>query len=851
MRSLPIAVALGVTLTALPAQMSTVSYAKPRAAVLPSATDNIVTVAGTKAELGDGGPATSALLNSPGTVTCYTDRAGAHSCFIVEAVGNRIRRVDPYGAITTFAGTGGTGFNGDGIPASQAQLNSPRGLLVHGEDLYIVEFAGHRVRKVNLEDGAPIITTVAGTGVPGSQGDFGPATAAQLNGPGFVAFDSSGNLYISEVSGLQIRKVDTNGIISKIAGTGSPGNYGDNGVPALSAQFVAPNGIDIDAAAGALYVADTNNGCVRKIDLAATEPTIETVAGHCGFNGISPDGVLARDAKLNGPRSVSVDSAGTLYIAEFANHKIRAIDEAGILRTVAGTGEKGYSGDLHLAIEAKLNGPNFAFFDADGSFYIAEPLGQHIRKVDPSGIITTFAGGGIPALGDGGPATAGQFFPAESVAFDSAGNFYIADLANNRVRKVTRATGLITTFAGTGVAGFLGDDGPATAAQLSFPAAVAVDPAGNVYIADSTSRRIRKVDTDGVITRFAGTGVSGSLGDGGPAVNAQVFNPNGLAVDCVGNLYISELGGHKVRKVDAQTLKISLVAGSGFVGFGGDGGPATAPEAKLDAPVGIAADCAGNVYIADTGNSRIRRVDAVTHVITTVAGNGVNGFGADGVLAKETPLNFPTDVEIDAAGNLLIADAGNNRIRTVDGQGIIRTIAGSGVFGFTGDGGSATGARLGGPRGVALDSAGNVYTTDAVNTRVRRLNLAATVYADPRHFDLALGRWVWMHVQLPAGWDARQVNLDSVVLQAIDPANGALRLSTGNQVLQTATKVEPEGLRDTDGDGVPDHLILKFERATVASWTAGVSQLVLRVEGQFEPPAGSPIGTYFSGDTSL
>lgn len=798
--------------------------------VLAAPTDNIVTVAGDRAAIGDGQAATSALLNLPGAVATYTNHAGERFLFIAEGAGNRVRRVDAQGKITTFAGTGGVGWNGDDIPAVQAQVSSPRGLYVRGDDLYIVEFGGNRVRKVNLEAAVPMITTVVGTGVAGSLGDNGPARDAQLNGPGFVAFDSDGNLYVSEVSGVKIRRVDPAGTITTLAGTGVSGFFGD-GVPATMAQFIAPNGIAIGP--GSLYVADTNSHCIRKIDLTAKPPTIATVVGLCGNTGISPDGVLARDARLGAPRTVTVDAAGNVIIAEFGNNKIRTVDAANTLRTLAGNGERGYAGDDGPALDAKLNGPNFAFRDADGSLYISESLGQHVRKVDASGTITTFAGGGTPMLGDGGPATAGQMFPAGRVAFDAAGNFYIADLGNNRVRKVTRATGVISTFAGTGVSGSMGDGGKATEAQLSGPAAVAVDSAGNVYIADSTSRRIRKVDTDGNISRFAGTGVSLSGGDGGPAVDAQVNNPNGLAIDCANNLYISEMNGHKVRKVDATTLNISLVAGDGTVGNGGDGGPATA--AQLNAPVGIAADCAGNVYIADTGNDRVRRVDAVTHDIATVA--------------TATPLSLPGDVQVDGAGNLWIADSGHNRILAIDAGGTMKTLAGTGVFGFAGDGGPATGAMLGGPRGIARDPAGNVYLTDGANTRIRRLDLATPVRVDAKHFDLTNQQWVWLHVQLPAGQDARQVKLETVVLQAIDPTSGALRLSADRVVLQTPADAKPEELLDTDGDKVPDHLVLQFDRATVASWTSGGSTLALRVEGQMQPPAGSPVGRTFSGDT--
>ena len=279
------------------------------------------------------------------------------------------------------------------------------------------------------------------------------------------------------------------------------------------------------------------------------------------------------------------------------------------------------------------------------------------------------------------------------------------------------AAGVISTVAGSGTLGFGGDGGPATAAQLALPSGVALDGAGNLYIADWANHRIRKVDAAGVISTVAGDGTRGYGGDGGPAVAAQLRYPEGVAVDGSGNLYIADSSNHRIRKVDAAGV-ITTVAGDGTEGFGGDGGPAVA--AQLDFPQGVALDGAGNLYIADTYNHRIRKVDAAG-VISTVAGDGTEGYGGDGVPAVAALLNRPGGVAVDGSGNLYIADSGNDRIRKVDAAGVITTVAGDGTEGFGGDGGPAVAAQLDHPTGVALDDAGNLYIADYDNHRIRRL----------------------------------------------------------------------------------------------------------------------------------
>ncbi len=355
-------------------------------------------------------------------------------------------------------------------------------------------------------------------------------------------------------------------------------------------------------------------------------------------------------------------------------------------------------------------------------------LAMAVSMPAAAGTITTVAGNGTESFsGDGGLATNASLAFPSSVAVDTAGNFFIADLLNQRVRRVDAATGIITTVAGNGTFGFGGDGGLATNASLAFPSSVAVDAAGNVFIADTFNERIRRVDAaTGIITTVAGNGTAGYGGDGSAATGANLNDPIGVAVDSVGNVFIADTFNQRIRRVDAATGFISTVAGNGTFGFNGDGGLAT--DAWMRDPVGVALDSAGNLFITDQNNQRIRRVDAATGTMSTVAGSGTFGFGGDGGLATDASLSRPTGVALDSAGNLFIADQSNQRVRRVDAAtGIMTTVAGDGTFGYTGDGGLATDACLKNPAGVALDSAGNLFIADQSNHRIRHVASSGTV----------------------------------------------------------------------------------------------------------------------------
>ena len=342
------------------------------------------------------------------------------------------------------------------------------------------------------------------------------------------------------------------------------------------------------------------------------------------------------------------------------------------------------------------------------------------------GTMATVAGNGTAGTtGNGGAAISAELFQPYGVA-DAAGNLYIADTSNNVIREVSAATGTITTVAGDGTAGYSGDNGAATAAELDGPVGVAVDGVGNLYIADVQNNRIREVNAGtGIITTVAGDGGAIFSGDGGPATSAELSFPYGVAVDAAGNLYIADNSNQRIREVSAATGFITTVAGKATPGYSGDGGAAT--SAELFSPYGVAVDGAGNLYIADVLNNRIREINAGSGIITTVAGNGTSGFSGDGGAATSAELHEPFGVVVDAAGDLYITDTGNYRIRKVSaGTGIITTVAGNGTLGYSGDGGSATSAELSSAYGIALDSLGNLYIADVFNNRIREVEVTTS-----------------------------------------------------------------------------------------------------------------------------
>lgn len=672
----------------------------------------------------------------------------------------------PSGTIATAAGGG----IGDGGPALDAVFFLPSyAIFDRAGNLYMS--TQQRVIEVTP---AGIATTIAGTGTfsfqPGHvyYGDGGPATAATFgqSGPSGLAFDAAGNLYVADTGNGVVRKVDTSGVITTVAGGGPTGRYGLEGDDPRSVYLWAPDGLAVDAV-GNLFIADSGNCTIREVK--ATDGRIYTVAGippgesgpttrvTCGYTA---DGVPALGSALNQPKDVKVDAAGNLYVSDLGNSRVRKIDAAGIVHTVAGDGSTVDSGDGGPATSAGVPFPWHIALDPAGGLLVVEYFSHVVRRVDAAGTIERVAGSGTKGFaGDGGPAVQAQLLFPLGVAVAAGGDVYVADFGNNRVRRVDASTGTIATIAGNGDPphvdnvyfgnGFAGDGLPARSAALNGPLGVAVDDSGDLYVADTSNRRVRRVDgSTGVIETIAAVPGPSALaldrhGDvyvaGGVVrkidshgnVTTVVSVPGlaavGLAIDRAGNLYVADGAGQRVVRVDRKG-RIMTVAGNGTRGFGGDGGPATA--AQLDNPRGLALDSAGNLYVADAGNDRIRKVDTLG-VITTVAGSGESGYDGDGGPATATALNFPVDVAVDAAGSVFLSDTGNCLVRRVDAAtGRIEAVAGVPLAfstanpgfmncDFNGDGGPATAAHVFAPTGLELDANGNLFFDDTTNNRVR------------------------------------------------------------------------------------------------------------------------------------
>jgi len=649
--------------------------------------------------LGDNNLATQAALNQPQDV--FVDANG--NLYIADAEFNRVRKVDTTGIITTIAGGSASSTQpyGDNDLATEAYLREPSAVFVTPSgDLYIADQGLSRIRKV---DTSGIITTVAGGG---TNPDTTLATEVRLSGPTDIVVDDTGNIYIADRGNHRVRKVDTAGIITTIAGTGERGFSGDDG-PATQAQLSNPSGIHLDSA-GNLYIADEQNRRVRKVD---TTGTITTVAGNGSFASFN-EGTPATETGIS-VKSVFVDVQGLIFISDsFA--RIRKVDENGNITTFAGGGSNAPTAD-GLATNAELKSPVGLWGDSAGNLYIAERDANLIRKVDTNNNISTVAGGYI---GDGQFRTLAALVQPKGLTLDHSGNLFVADYDHNRVRKIDITTGLIETVVGNGAGGSIGENISALEATFSLPVGITFDQQGNLYTSTQAWSSIHKKDASGILTTFAGSG--NETTDGITATDARLSSPNDLVFDANGNLYIANLNNHTLKKVDPSGI-ITTIAGNGQFGFSGDDGPAT--NAQLNRPSGLTFDTSGNLYIADTGNKRIRKIDT-SGIITTIAGGGSAGFptyGHDGP-ATDAQLIDPTDVAIDTSGILYIAD--QRLIRKVDPNGIITNLAGDGITrASTGDGGLATDAKISSAFSLIVTPDGYLYFSDDANHTVRVINL--------------------------------------------------------------------------------------------------------------------------------
>jgi sugar lactone lactonase YvrE len=669
----------------------------------------ITTVAGTPnlttfdpTNIGDNGPATHASIDIPAAIAL--DSAG--NLYIADSGNNRIRKVTAAtGIITTAAGNGTAGFSGDGGLATAATLNQPTGIAVDlAGNLDIADSGNNLIRQVSAATGN--IATVAGVpGAPGFNND-GVATATKLNFPTGIAVDLSGQIYFSDRGNNRIRTINSSGNIVTLTGNGTAALLGDGGL-ASAAEVNAPGGLAVDAA-GEIYIADSGNNDLRLLstglswpvaEIATPNPVTHTIflETNLGESLTAPQIAIAEDNKIEFKVGTVTGTGCTMDGT--------TIIPVNTVCNVAVSFTPAYPGERTSALQFTANGTLPVSLGVYGIGLGPQTtlIPGIIHTILPPGSAVT---GGLPLTNPGG------------IAVDSASNLYIADPGTNQVVRQDISGGITVIAGGGSLPPASADGGPATDAKLNKPEAVALDAAGNLYIAETGANRIRKVNlATGIITTVAGNGTAGYL-DNINALNAELNAPGGIAASPTGELWIADTGNNVIRRLHAQTGAIFTIAGTTVAGYTGDNGYASA--ATLHAPEGIAVDAVGDVFIADTGNNAVRKINPVTGVITTVAGNGTAGFSGDDGLATTASLNVPAGVAVDPAGNLYIADSSNARIRKVDAAtGLIHTIAGSAQTGNSGDGGPATKATLSQPAGVSMDSDGEIYISDASAAAVR------------------------------------------------------------------------------------------------------------------------------------
>ncbi|MCW5979952.1 MAG: hypothetical protein KIT09_17860 [Bryobacteraceae bacterium] len=579
--------------------------------------------------------------------------------------------------------------------------------------------------------------------------DGSPAASVLLHFPKGVAPGPDGAVYVSDTENHRVWRVAADGRVFALAGSGEPGYLNDGGA-ATSARLFFPIGLAADAA-GNVYIADTDNHRIRRV---SPDGVIQTVAGS-GRQGFGGDGGPATQASLSFPWGVVLDASGNLLIADTGNHRIRRVTPGGTIATVAGAGQPGFLDGP--AAQAMLQAPRGVAVGAGETLYIADTGNNRIRQVSAAGAVTTVAGTGAFAFGgDGGAAAQAAVACPSGVWALADGSLLIADTCNQRIRSIQ--DGVIQTVAGGGSFGFGGDGGPATAASLQIPHAVAADASGRLLIADTENNRIREVAASGAIRTIAGR--SRSVLENQPAAEAEFFDPRGAAIDAAGALYVADRNNHRIRKISPDG-RVSTVAGDGT-------------RDQLYYPEDVAVDNDGNVLIADTLNHRVRLVRGGT--ISTIAGTGASGFSGDGGPAAAAQLNAPRGLAVDGEGSIYISDSGNARIRRISRDGAIVTIAGTGIPGFSGNAGQAASSQVGDPRGLALDSSGNLYLADSFVWRIGRITPAGALNW------LHLPESVWLYFEIVASDGLR-----APWGVAVTPSQDLLLADTFNHIVRIVT----------------------------------------------------------------
>ena len=610
---------------------------------------------------------------------------------------------------SNFAGLAGGSGSNDGT-GTAARFKTPSYAAVDSSgNVYVVDSGNSTIRKVTP---AGVVSTLAG--YPGSTGSSdGTGSAARFNAPAGVALDSSGNLYVADQGNYTIRKVTPAGAVTTLAGlAGSPGSSDGTGT---AARFLAPAGVAVDSS-GNIYVADSNSHTIRKVTSGGAVSTLAGLAGSPGSTDATGNA-----ARFNYPTGVALDGSGNLYVADENNHTIRKVASGGVVTTFAGLAGSYGSTDA-TGTAARFHSPTGVAVDGSGNVYVADFGNNTIRKMTSGAVVTTLAGlaGTAPGSTDG-TGTAARFYSPYGVAVDGSGNVYVADFANNSLRKVTSG-GVVTTLAGL-AANYGSTDGTGTVARFHGPYGVTVDSSGNVYVADYNNCVIRKVTSGGAATTlagldFSGVGVPGST-DGTGSL-ARFSNPSGVAADGSGNVYVADTANNTIRKVTSGGVVTTLVGVAGTSGSSDGSGSA----ASFNLPTGVAVDGSGNIYVADTSNHTIRKVTS-GGVVSTLAGLA-GSSGSTDATGNAARFFGPTSVAVDTSGNVYVADTKNHTIRKVTSGGVVTTLAGlAGNYGSSDGTGNA--ARFYGPYGVGVDGSGNVYVADAGNNTIRKVTPGGSV----------------------------------------------------------------------------------------------------------------------------
>ena len=651
--------------------------------VTPSGT--VTTLAGKGGVHGSAdGTGTAATFYFPESVA--VDSGG--TVYVADRSNHKIRKVTPGGVVTTYAGSGSAG-NLDGTGAA-AQFSQPYGVAVDGAgNVYVADTSNHRIRKI--APGA-VVTTLAGS----AQGSAdGAGAAAQFWAPSAVAVDGAGNVYVADTSNHKIRKVTPGGVVTTLAGTGSPGAANGAG---SAASFNYPCGIAVEAT-GSLLVADRASSLIRRVTQGGV---VTTAAGALDLGSADGTGTAA---SFFYPRGVACDASGGAFVADTSNHRIRKLSAAAVVTTLAGSGSIGEADGAAMA--ASFFGPRSLVVMADGAVVVADTNNCKIRKIAPGGSVSTLAGSAGCGSSDGA-GLAASFYVPSGVARDGAGNVYVADTYNHKIRKIG-PTGNVSTVAGTGTSGSA--DGTETAASFSYPRGIASDAVGTLHVADTGNNKIRKVTAGGVVTTLAGSGAKGGLD--GPGGAATFDQPYGGAVDGAGIVHVADTYGHKVRRV-APDGTVTTEAGSGAVGFA-DGAGA---QATFYYPSGIAVDGSGVLFVTDGDNNALRRISG--GVVSTVGGSGARGH-QDGTGGMAT-FASPDGIAVDGAGVLYVADTDNNAIRLGRTTGSATCTPGDGAlcllggrFRVTAEYGDYSGGRGTGKAVPLTTDTGTFWFFDAAN----------------------------------------------------------------------------------------------------------------------------------------